>query len=99
MPNERDVLRSVGKRVDQKLGFYVHLATYVLVNCLLIAIDLMTSPGTYWFIWPLIGWGIGVLVHGLSIFVFGDGLAIRQRMIEAEMKKQGHGRDEPSATE
>lgn len=95
MSNERDVVRSVGTKVDQKLGFYVHLAVYVLVNGLLIAIDLMTSPGTYWFIWPLIGWGIGLLVHGLSVFVFGDGLAIRQRMIEAEMKKQGRSRDEP----
>ena len=55
MPNEQNVLRSVGKRVDQKLGFYIHLAIYILVNGLLIAIDLMTSPGTYWFIWPLLG--------------------------------------------
>ena len=99
MLNEQDALRSVGKRVDEKLGFYIHLATYILVNGLLIAIDLMTSPGTYWFIWPLIGWGIGVLVHGLSIFVFGDGLAIRQRMIDAEMKKQRRSHDEPGATE
>ena len=99
MLNEQDVLRSVGKRVDEKLGFYIHLAVYILVNGLLIAIDLMTSPGTYWFIWPLIGWGIGVLVHGLSIFVFGNGLAIRKRMIDAEMKKQGRGRDEPRATD
>jgi len=98
MPNDQDVLRRAGKRVDEKLGFYIHLAIYILVNGLLIAIDLMTSPGTYWFIWPLVGWGIGVLVHGLSIFAFGGGLAIRQRMIEAEMKKQGRSPDEPGAT-
>jgi len=34
---------------------YVHPAAYILVNGLLIAIDLITSPGTYWFIWPLLG--------------------------------------------
>ena len=88
MLNDQDVLRRVEKRVEQKLGFYIHLAVYILVNGLLIAIDLMSSPGTYWFIWPLIGWGIGLLFHGLSIFVFGDKLAIRKRMIDAEMKKQ-----------
>jgi len=99
MPHEQDVLRRVGKRVDEKLGFYIHLAIYILVNGVLVAIDLTTSPGTYWSIWPLLGWGIGVLFHGLSIFASGDGLAIRQRMIEAEMKKQGLSRDEPGATE
>lgn len=94
MPNEQDVLRSAGKRVDEKLGFYIHLAIYILVNGLLIAIDLTSSPGTYWFIWPLLGWGIGLLIHGLTIFAFGDGHAIRQRMIEAEMKEQGRSRAE-----
>jgi hypothetical protein len=99
MMNDQDILRRVEKRVEQKLGFYIHLAAYILVNGLLVAIDLMTSPGTYWFMWPLIGWGIGVLFHGLSIFVFGDGLAIRKRMIDAEMKKQSRSRDEPGATQ
>ena len=97
--NDQDILRRVEKKVEQKLGFYIHLTAYILVNGLLVAINLMTSPGTYWFKWPLIGWGIGVLFHGLSIFVFGDGLTIRKRMIDAEMKKQSRSRDEPGATQ
>jgi hypothetical protein len=87
--NDQDIVERARKRADEKLGFYIHLAAYLLVNALLIVLDLMTSPGTYWFMWPLIGWGIGVSVHGLGVFVVGDGLAIRRKMIDAEIRKQG----------
>ena len=85
---DQEVLQRIEKRVEEKLGFYTHLAVYILVNGLLIAINLITSPGTYWFMWTLIGWGIGVLFHGLGVFVFGEGTAIRERMIDAERKKE-----------
>jgi hypothetical protein len=91
--NDQDILRRAEKRVEAKLGFYIHLGVYILVNGIMVAVNLMTSPETYWFIWPLIGWGIGVLFHGLSVFVFGDGLAIRKKMIDAEIRRQAHNRD------
>ena len=87
--NEQKAHERIEKRVEAKLGFYIHLVVYILVNSMLIAINLVTAPGTYWFVWPLIGWGIGVLFHGLSVLVFGQGTAIRERMIDAEMKKEG----------
>lgn len=78
------------KRVEAKIGFYIHLAVYVGVNVLLIIINLSTSPGYLWFKWPLLGWGIGLFFHGMSIFVF-SGRRLREakeRMIEEEMKKE-----------
>jgi hypothetical protein len=77
------------KRVEAKIGFYVHLAVYVGVNLLLVAINLTRSPQSLWFMWPLFGWGIGLLFHGLSVFVFpGRRLeTVKERMIEEEMKK------------
>lgn len=86
--NEQREYERIERKIEEKLGFYIHLAAYILVNGLLIAINLMASPGTYWFVWPLIGWGVGVILHGLSIFVFGSGSALRQRMIDAEIKKE-----------
>lgn len=44
-------------------GFLVHLIVYLAVNALLFVIDMLTSPGEYWFQWPLLGWGIGILGH------------------------------------
>ena len=44
-------------------GVAVHLFIYLAVNALLIGINLTYSPGNLWFIWPLLGWGIGLAGH------------------------------------
>jgi len=49
-------------------GFYTHLISYVAIMGGLVLIDLFTSPGTFWAVWPMLGWGIGVLVHGVNVF-------------------------------
>jgi hypothetical protein len=86
----QEAYQEAKKRVEAKIGFFVHLAVYVGVNILLIIINLITSPRYLWFKWPLIGWSIGVFFHGLSVFVFSSrGLsAVKERMIEEEMKKE-----------
>ena len=80
------------KRVEAKVGFYIHLAVYAGVNILLIVINLATSPQYLWFKWPLLGWGIGLFFHGMSIFVFSGRKfrGIKENMIQEEMKRQSH---------
>ncbi len=78
---------SAKERVEQKLAFYVHLAAFVLVNALLTAIDLTTSPGELWFYWPLGGWGIGLALHAFNVFSSGPS-ALKQRMIERELARK-----------
>lgn len=56
------------KRVDEIKGFYGNLTSYILVNIALLIINLATSPGYLWFFWPLLGWGIGVAIHGMIVF-------------------------------
>ncbi|MFM2400176.1 MAG: hypothetical protein RL341_2333 [Pseudomonadota bacterium] len=56
------------KRVEDIKGFYGHLLSYVLVNALLAAINLIFSPKQIWFVFPLMGWGIGVAVHAFSVW-------------------------------
>jgi len=56
---------------DAKPEFYRHLAVYVAVNLLLVVINLVTSRGYFWAIWPLLGWGIGIAIHALRVFVPG----------------------------
>jgi hypothetical protein len=84
----QEAYQKAKKRVEAKLGFYIHLAVYVGVNILLIVINLLTSSQYLWFKWPLIGWGIGVLFHALGVFVFSGGSAIKEQMIQKEMKKE-----------
>jgi len=56
------------KRVKELKGFYRHLAVYLLVNAFLLVINLVTSPYELWFYWPLLGWGIAVLIQAASVF-------------------------------
>jgi hypothetical protein len=56
------------KRVEEIKGFYVHLVVFVLVNLGLFLINIIRSPEVYWFYWPLIGWGIGLVAHGFGVF-------------------------------
>ena len=56
------------KRVEDLKGFYGNLTSYVLVNIGLVILNLVTSPNELWFIYPLLGWGLGVALHAMSVF-------------------------------
>ena len=53
------------RKEELKRGFFVHLVVYIIVNVMLIAINLIYSPQIIWFLYPLIGWGIGISMHYL----------------------------------
>ena len=56
-------------QVQREKEFYRHLGTYTIVNGLLVFLNLLTSPGYLWFFFPLAGWGTGLAIHGLSVFI------------------------------
>ena len=58
-------------QVRRLRGFYAHLSVYLAVNAGLLVINLFSSPGRLWVVWPLAGWGIGVVIHGASVFLGG----------------------------
>lgn len=60
-------------KVKARRKFYIHLSVYISVNILLIIINFSTTSEYLWFKWPLMGWGIGVIFHALSVFVFNRG--------------------------
>lgn len=49
-------------------------------------INNLTSPGYQWWLWPALGWGIGVFSHFLSVFLF-QGERLEKKLIEREMEK------------
>ena len=79
--------QSAKKRVEAKMGFYVHLSGYVAVILLLVFINVLSSTSTIWFQWPMLGWGFAVVLHALAVFVFPNRLAVTEKMIEKEMNR------------
>ena len=54
-------------RLLQNTGFRTHLIVYVAVNVLLVVLNLAVSADKLWFIWPLLGWGVGLLGHAYLV--------------------------------
>ncbi len=82
---ERDeAYQRAERRAAAKMGFFVHLIVYIAVNLILIYINYSTSS-YFWFPWPMMGWGIGLLFHGLGVFVRPT---LMKRMVESELRKE-----------
>lgn len=75
-------------RVAQLRGFYSHLASYVLVNVMLFVINVVSSPGRWWFYWVTVFWGLGLLAHGVSVFTNAFGHDWEQRKIQQYVDKK-----------
>lgn len=59
------------KRVKEIKSFYGNLISYCIVIPFLIIINLTTNPKNIWFFFPMLGWGIGLAAHGMSVFAIG----------------------------
>jgi len=69
--SEDEIYEQAKKRVEEKKGFYIHFTVYVVVNIMLVLIwAFAAGRGFPWFVFPLGGWGIGILFHFLGVFVF-----------------------------
>ena len=78
------------QRVELLRGFYSHALVFVLVNIGLVAYNLATSPDRLWFIYTSVGWGIGLIAHGLYVMGSGRflGAAWQERKIREEMERE-----------
>ena len=86
---EEQIYEEASKRVKDRKRFYSGLATYLIVNAVLIVIWALSGQGYMWFLWPLGIWGVFVLGDYLRIFVFGKGSD--QQAIEREVEKMKKG--------
>lgn len=77
LTSEQDMSATTTSKQDEQLalarvrkikGFYIHLAQYVVVISVLTVINLVTHPSKWWFFWPALGWGIGILAHAAATF-------------------------------
>ncbi|PKA83862.1 LytS/YehU family sensor histidine kinase [Ulvibacter sp. MAR_2010_11] len=55
------------KRVEELKGFYVHLTIYLIMVPVFIFLN-YKSTGFPWAIFPIAGWGFGVMGHAMEVF-------------------------------
>ncbi len=75
--------KAAEKRIKNRVEFYQHIAAYVVINMMLA----LAFRDQWWIIFPIFGWGLGVIIHGLEVFL--DDPLRRERAIEREMRKLG----------
>jgi 2TM domain len=82
------------KRIKAKNDFKVHLLVYLTINTMLVVVwffsdgFIQTTTGTrigfFWPIFPIAGWGAGLIAHWYTVY-FGD--AYSEDQIQREMGK------------
>jgi hypothetical protein len=87
IPGETHLDWTARRRARAKLGWFVHATVYLVVNTVLVALSL--AGGRHWALFPLLGWGLGLLFHGLAVWVLAPGNALMDRMVARERARLG----------
>ncbi|MDH6251633.1 hypothetical protein M2347_001360 [Chryseobacterium sp. H1D6B] len=78
------------RRVKELKGFYGNLTSYCMVIPFLCILNLWTSPGYFWFFWPMLGWGLGLASHAVSVFGIGKDWEEKKIKELMEQEKRNH---------
>jgi hypothetical protein len=72
------------KQLKAKAEFRQHLTSFVVVNGFLVALWAITGRGYFWPVWPILGWGVGLTFHALSLGWNDDSPSTAQIEAQAE---------------
>ncbi|MEY2952992.1 MAG: hypothetical protein RLZZ401_1079 [Pseudomonadota bacterium] len=88
-PTDLDALAR--KRAGVKLGWFIHAGVYLLVNALLGTLSALS--GHHWAVFPALGWGLGLLIHGAVVMLALPGSSWRESLVAHERKRLLAARD------
>ncbi len=60
------------KQLKKRRDFFGHLLVYTMVNTFIVIIWAVTSAGFFWPIFPMVGWGIGVVMNAWDVWRTDD---------------------------
>jgi hypothetical protein len=83
--------RLARKRAGAKMGWYIHATVFVAVNLMLML--LAVSSGRNWAIFPAFGWGLGLAIHGVVVFLVTGGGGFHERLVQQERNRLQLQRD------
>ena len=86
MSDMAEKLKLARKIAERKVAFIRHAISYLVVIVGLAIINNLTYGGYQWWLWVAFGWGIGVVSHFLSAFLYQSGSLV-DRLTKHEMEK------------
>jgi len=80
-------LRRARAHMEARFSVLVHLVAYLSINLLLYLINMATFAGAWWVLWPVFGWGVGLLCHAIVAFLVPGIANVRRRMYAQELER------------
>lgn len=85
------IIAAAKTRVKKKKSFFKHLAAFIGVGFFFFAINILTlSDGDreIWFLFPLLPWSIGLIIHYLTVFGFPGTGALTPEWEQKQLEKE-----------
>ena len=86
-----DLDRIARRRAGAKLGWYIHACVYIAVNLGLAMLSAMSDRN--WAIFPALGWGLGLAVHGAVVFFVTGGGGVFASLVARERQQLAAQKD------
>ena len=83
--SEQDIEKLARKRAKAKMGWLIHATVYCCVNIGLLLLWSINDRPMRWM--PAVGWGIGLALHGISVWAFQPGGKLLNTLVERERAK------------
>ena len=77
--------RLARRRTAMRLGWIIHALVFVAVNLLLASISI--ASGRHWAVFPFLGWGLGLAIHGAVVLLALPGSSLVERMVQRERER------------
>ena len=81
----QDLDRIARRRAGAKLGWYIHATVYIVINTLLAILSAMGDRS--WAVFPAVGWGLGLAIHGVRVFLVTGGGGFHQKLVDRERQQ------------
>jgi hypothetical protein len=88
---QADLERTARRRAGMKLGWYIHAGVYLAVNLLLAVLSSLNDRS--WATFPAVGWGLGLAIHGVVVFLVAGGFY--ESLIERERRQLAGAQKDP----
>jgi hypothetical protein len=72
--SEESLRKIAAQKVSFRFSVKLHLAIYILVNGLLVIVNLLFTPDSYWFLFPCFSWLMGLNMHVLAYILYARGV-------------------------
>jgi len=85
-----EIYRKAKKRMQAKKSFYKHLSAYIAVGMFFFIMNMVTlgNDPELWFFFPMLPWGIGLLIHYFTTFGLPFSGALSEEWEKSEMERE-----------